>query len=238
MRRCRRTKEVVFWDPTTGWSWMCFDDSCPLQKICYLASADNIYSNVERGKKPFLLDYDLSNLRKWAPLHLDGKSTMTIMTVQDEILHFAPADNHYAREIQGEVSESIQNAIRGWRRNATSFRSDAGTKIAHTIEKLEQARMKNGTRAYSAESNTSGPASQFPLPESITKARNVFGFTLHAPFSSLDFSLPNLLDRVQATEIHGNRNPRVEYAVVVRAFAYPGGLISLWVFVCSLVPKS
>ena len=44
--------------------------------------------------------------------------------------------------------------------------------------------------------------------------------------------------RVEMTEIHRNTmNPRVEFVVAVQAFAYPG-IVSLWVFVGTLAPKS
>lgn len=226
MRRCQNNREVVFWDAVTGCAYLQNDESCPLQKIYYLASIDNqILANAQRDKKPQHLDFDLSNSRKWAPLHLDedGKSRIPIMTMQEENLHFTSPDIYRARDIQAELSESIQNAIRGWRRRTTSFRSDVGTKIAYTTEKLEHARM-SGRQISKAD---------ITLSESITKTREVFGFTLHMPFTSIK----NLLARVEATEIYRNNNPRVEFAVAVSAFPYPGGVISLWVYVCSLVPK-
>jgi len=185
---------------------------------------DNIYSNVERGKKPSQLNFDLSNRRKWTPLHR-GKlpDTTTRMTVQDESLHFNLPDHQYARELQSEISESLQNAIRSARRVATSFRSDVGTLLGQTTEKLEVMKM-------SGQQISSSMTTDIELPETITNTRTVFGFTLHAPFTSIQ----DVLDRIEATEIHCNMNPRIEFGIAVRCFAYPGGVISLWVFVCSL----
>ena len=230
MRQSKSSNEVVLWNALTGTSYLQTDDTCPLQKIYYLASIDNIYNNVERGKKPFQLNFDLSNRRKWTPLH-SGKSklleTTTRMTVQDESLHFSLPDHQYARELQSEISESLQNAIRSARRVATSFRSDVSTMIGHTIEKLEDMKM-SGQRISSTTTDI------VTLPESITNTRTVFGFTLHAPFTSIQ----DVLDRIEATEIHCNMNPRIEFGIAVRCFAYPGGVISLWVFVCFLTPKA
>ena len=210
----------------TGASYLQTDDTCPLQKIYYLASIDNIYSNIERSKKPSQLNFDLSIRRKWTPLHR-GKlhDTTTRMTVQDESLHFSLSDHQYARELQSEISESLQNAIRSARRVATSFRSDVSTIIGNTIEKLEVMKMSG--------QQISSMTTDIVMPESITNTRSVFGFTLHVPFTSIQ----DVLDRVEATEIHCNMNPRIEFAIAVRCFAYPGGVISLWMFVCSLTPK-
>jgi len=224
MRQSKSSNEVVLWNAMTGSSYLQTDDTCPLQKIYYLASMDNIYSNVERGKKPSQLNFDLSNRRKWTPLHR-GKlpDTTTRMTVQDESLHFNLPDHQYARELQSEISESLQNAIRSARRVATSFRSDVGTLLGQTTEKLEVMKM-------SGQQISSSMTTDIELPETITNTRTVFGFTLHAPFTSIQ----DVLDRIEATEIHCNMNPRIEFGIAVRCFAYPGGVISLWVFVCSL----
>ena len=227
MRQSKSSNEVVLWNALTGASYLQTDDTCPLQKIYYLASIDNIYSNIERGKKPFQLIFDLSKRRKWTPLHR-GKlpDTTTRMTAQDESLHFSLPDHQYARELQSEISESLQNAIRSARRVATSFRSDVSTIIGHTIEKLEDMKM-------SGQQISSSMTTDIVLPESITNTRTVFGFTLHVPFTSIQ----DVLDRIEATEIHCNMNPRIEFGIAVRCFACPGGVISLWVFVCSLTPK-
>ena len=90
------------------------------------------------------------------------------------------------------------------------------------LEKLEQARM--GGQPVAPE--------DFTLPESITKSRTVFGLPLHFPFTNMQC----VLDKLESTEIHRNRNPQVEFALGVRVFPYPGGVVSVWTFVCSLVP--
>jgi hypothetical protein len=221
LRRCRKNREVVLWDAMTGCAYPQDDESCPLQKIYYLVSTDNMYANVQPDKSTPLLDFDVSNSRMWAPLH-GGKSKIAVMTVQDRVLlHYTPPNNNFVRQLQSEACESVQNAIRGWRQVPTSFRPDISAKIGGITDRLEQAKL-NGNPSF---------ISAMALPESITKARTVFGFALHVPFTGLE----SLIERVKATEIHRNRSPRVEYAVASRAFAYPGGVVSLWVFVCSIV---
>ncbi len=220
IRRCRKKREVVLWDAITGCAYPQDDESCPLLKIYYLVSTDNAYANVQLNKFTCLLDFDVSNPRMWAPLQ-GGKSKMAMMTVQEKTLYYTPPDNMFARKLQSEVCESVQNAIRGWRQVPTSFRPDISTKIGGMIDKLEQAKL-NGN---------SSSNSEMALPASMTRARTAFGFALHVPFTGVE----SMIERVKATEIHRNRNPSVEYAVAARAFLYPGRVISLWVFVCSVV---
>lgn len=207
----------MIWDAMTGRAYPQTDNSCPLQKIHCLVSKDNIYRNVEPDKMPCQLDFDISNVRKWAPLHVDRESQNTLLTVQVERLHFALPDHLRAREMQIEICDSIQSSIRGWRYTATCFRTDINAKMASKLEQLEHA-ILNGIPMSNVEST---------LNEGMMKTR-MTGFILHEPF----ISVQEILDRVKATEIHRNRNPRVEYAVAARVFAYPGGVISVWVCVC------
>jgi coiled-coil and C2 domain-containing protein 2A len=219
MRRCKKTQEVVFWDAVTGRPYLQTDNFCPLQKIKCLVSTNNIYRNVEPSKVPFLLDFDVSNVRKWVPLPINEGHVM--LTLQEERMHFTLPDHHRAREMQIDVIESIQRSIREWRHISTCFRPDISSRIASKLEQLETAKM-NGRLA-------SNP--QMTFSEGVTQPRGtLFGFVLHEPFTSVQ----DILDRVKVTEIHRNGNPRVEYAVAARAFGYPGGIISMWVCVCSL----
>ncbi|KAL9188592.1 hypothetical protein ACHAXT_006970 [Thalassiosira profunda] len=213
--RCRQSGDVVFWDATTGRAYAQDDEACPLQRVDFLASPDNVYSNRERSKQPGLLDFDVSKLRKWASLNPKGR-----LSVQDEALRFSPPDAHAARDLEGELSEAIQNAIRSLRRTPTTFRSDVANKVARSLEKLEEAKRMGQ------------PAKGDIIPEGIAKSRTLFGFTLHETFTSVQ----ELIAKVEGTEIHHNRNSQVEYICAVRAFPHPGGVVSLWVFVGSLVP--
>ncbi len=220
VRRCKKNGEIVFWDAMTGCAYPQVDEYGPLQRIVYLVSTDNVHANLQPDKPPHFLDFDVSNRRMWAPL-LSGKSEIDMMRVQDKELHFTPPDDTFVRQLQNEVSESVQNSIRGWRQVPTSFRPDVSAKIGAILDKLEQEKLSGNTSSYS----------EVVLPESITRARSVFGFALHAPFTGVE----SLIEKIKTTDIHRNRNPCAEYAVAARAFAYPGGVISLWVFVCTLV---
>lgn len=220
MRQCKSTGNITFWDAVTGHVFQRQDESCPLQNVSYLVSTDNIFHNIQGAKiKPASLDFNINNQRNWIPLHPDG---FVPETIQEEKLTYSSPDIYHGKETQEELRESIQNAIRGWRRTATTFRSDVSAKLAQTLDKLEQSKIK--------------PHSQpnpFTVPETMATNRSVFGFTLHFGVESID----EILSRIKSSEIHLNRNPQVEFAIGVRVIPYPGGILSTWVFVGSLVPK-
>lgn len=202
----------------TGRAYPQTDNLCPLQKILCLVSPDTIYRNAEPNKTLSQLDFDILNGRKWVPLHINGEKN-AVLTVQGERLQFTLPDHHRARETQIEVVESIQSSIRGWRNTATCYRTDINAKIASKLEQLELAK-QNSLPTSNVE---------MTLNEGMTKTR-MTGFILHEPFTSVQ----DIVDRIKVTEIYRNKNPRVEYVVAARAFAYPGGFLSLWVCVCSV----
>lgn len=223
MRRCRQNSKVVFYDAMSGCSYPSGDVSCPLQRIHYLVSLDNVYASVRTEQVAHLLEFDLSNSRMWVPLLRSSRSEeANMMTVQVKPLQYILPDNSFARQLQSEVCESLTSAIRGWRHVPTGFRPDLSKTLGSLLEKLEEAKLNNGN---------SLSTSDMALPESITRGRRVFGFALHVPFTGME----NLLERIKATNIHRNRSPRVEYAVAARVFAYHGGVLCVRMLVLSIL---
>lgn len=224
MRRCTKSREVVFYDAMSGCAYSRGDVSCPLQRIHYLVSLDNVYANVRTEQVAQLLEFDLSNSRMWAPLLRSGSSEQAaMMTVQTKPLQYILPDNSFARQLQSEVCESLTSAIRGWRQVPTGFRPDLSRTLGGSLlEKLEQAKLNGHSLS----------TSDMTLPESITRGRRVFGFALHVPFTGME----NLLERIKLTNIHRTRSP-VEYAVASKVFAYHGGVLSVWIIVLSILEK-
>ena len=168
---------------------------------------------------PQSLDFDLTNTKKWAPLLDYNASAPT--PIQEEVLHYIKPNHAYARELQDELKEAIKFALRDWRRVATNFRTDLVAKLTSVLEKKEHAKL------YGKEPD------DLPL-QVASKARDIFGFALNFPLTNIQ----EIVKKIKDTEIHNNRHPVVEYSLAVRVFAYPGGVMSVWVYICSLVPKS
>jgi hypothetical protein len=183
-----------------------------------LYSPKNVYANMEIGTKPHSLDFNVLNPRKWAPFHTEQDVT----SIQEETLQYIHPNHAYARELQDDLRESIKSAMREWRRTTTSFRTDIVSKLVSILEVNEQAKV-------------SGKEQSCPPLEVNSKTRSVFGFALHfnTPLTSTD----DIMEKIKSTEIHNNRNPNVEFSIAVRVFAYPGGVMSIWIYICSSVPK-
>lgn len=206
MRKCHRSREIVFWEATSGVAYSSTDDSIPLQKIHCVVSKQNIYVNLERATLPHSLDFDLTN-RKWAPLH---ESPLLLTPIQEEVLQFCQPNYIYARDLQYDLKESIKSAMREWRRTTTTFRHDS--KLASILERKEQAKL-SGKELNSISSDASSQS-------------RAFGFALNFSFTCIE----DIVEKIKSTEIHNNR-PNVEFSLSVRVFPYAGGIMSVWVYI-------
>lgn len=103
----------------------------------------------------------------------------------------------------------------------TSFRTDLVPKLVSILEKEEKCKL-----------NARDQAAVSMDMSSTTK--DIFGLSLHFAYTNIE----DVLVAVKATELHANRNPNVEFSIAVRVFAYPGGIMSVWVFICSITPKA
>lgn len=67
----------------------------------------------------------------------------------------------------------------------------------------------------------------------IMCSHKVCGFPLHFAFGDID----QLIEAVTATGVHLNRETGVEFALAVHVEPYPNTVMSVWVYVASLVRR-
>ena len=61
----------------------------------------------------------------------------------------------------------------------------------------------------------------------------ICGFPLHCAFTDVE----TLLEALASTGVHFNREPGVEFALAVHVEAYPNTVMSVWVYVASMVRR-
>lgn len=69
--------------------------------------------------------------------------------------------------------------------------------------------------------------------ESIENAHYLIGFPINLAYSGEKA----VIERVRATGIHAYENQNVEFAVAVHIHPYPNDILSVWIFIASLVPR-
>lgn len=62
--------------------------------------------------------------------------------------------------------------------------------------------------------------------------RQLYGFTINFPYTNL----AAVSDQLRSTCIHYNNNAHVEFCVAVHIGAYANDILSVWVFLLSIVP--
>lgn len=61
--------------------------------------------------------------------------------------------------------------------------------------------------------------------------KNLYGFTL-----STTYTTPSeILEKVTETQIYFDENEDIEFVLGVKCFEYPGHLISVWIFIGTIV---
>ena len=93
---------------------------------------------------------------------------------------------------------------------------------------------KGGLTMNTAEANGSFLASEHLNElQRIMTSHKICGFPLHFAFADID----QLSEAVLATGVHLNREPGVEFALAVHVEPYPASVMSVWVYVASLVRR-
>ncbi len=67
----------------------------------------------------------------------------------------------------------------------------------------------------------------------IMTSHKVCGFPLHFAFSDID----QLTEAVTATGVHLNQESGVEFALAVHVEPYPSTVMSVWIYIASLVRR-
>merc|ERR1740123_2357764 len=90
-----------------------------------------------------------------------------------------------------------------------------------------------GGLSLNVESSTSIATEHLNELQRIITSHKVCGFPLHFAYSDLE----TILEGVRGTGVHLNTDPGVEFALSVLVEPYPGSVMSVWVYVASVVRR-
>ena len=72
------------------------------------------------------------------------------------------------------------------------------------------------------------------LYESTQSKFKMSGYPINMPYVSIS----KIIERIKATEIYLNSDPRVEFALAVHIQSYPMNIFSVWIFILALIPNA
>ncbi|XP_077033808.1 coiled-coil and C2 domain-containing protein 2A isoform X1 [Agelaius phoeniceus] len=212
--------QYVIWNPSTGCFYGQYDTFCPLQNVYCLISCDNIWFNMQEYDSPGRMYFDISKPKLWKPFFSRSLPFSGLRSIQPEELTYEHSDKAAALELQSRIEKILKDKIMEWRpTRPTRWNRYCTSTLRNFLPLLEQNQGKDVEDDHQAE-----------LQKQLGDYR-VSGFPIHMPYSEVR----PLIEAVHSTRVHTIDVANVEFALAVYIHAYPQHVLSIWIYVASLV---
>lgn len=219
--------EYVLVDPVSGRKYAAYDTHCPLRSVYAIVGVDNVWANVQRETRVFQTRFNVTHSADWRPLFGGGRSSNPLGTAPSGLVHnvrFAYTGGDDVTDLRRLIEWKLQKKIGSWRANKRTVwnRSLRETLYAMLVEMEEDACYEYEPKTYA---------------DRLAHLATVYetsGYPVQMTYSSLSA----VVERVRSTGIHRHADGAVEFALTVYVQPYPCNVLSLWVFLVALVPKS
>ncbi|XP_055593663.1 coiled-coil and C2 domain-containing protein 2A [Uranotaenia lowii] len=216
----REGMEYFIVDPTSGRKYSSTDTYCPLNRIYYIVSQDNVWGNIQKEQRVFLTQLDVHKSAFWRPLFSSRIPAPTGCVHEANFIYRNPLS---VRDLQKTIERKIIKKIGIWRTHR---------KTVWNRYISDQLRYALGTLEVDTclEYNTDRHQEVF---NQLFASYRINGFPINIPYTNLS----TVIAQVRGTGIHLNSEPKVEFALGVFLKDYPSNVYSLWIFLVALVPK-
>ena len=221
--------EHWLWNAITGEHFVSTETFCPLTGVYAVINNTNMWGNLQQSDQPQRLRWELGNSSDWVPLFPGGVAPNLLSSLQPDTLHLSPPDHRGAKQLKDKIEKSLRDSIMNLRRKAhlrTSLNFQGKAILAKLLPGLEAAKLSTASSRGISQEHLS------ELQRIIT-SHKVCGFPLHFAYSDLE----TILEGVRGTGVHLNTDPGVEFALSVLVEPYPGSVMSVWVYVASMVRR-
>ncbi|XP_060655942.1 LOW QUALITY PROTEIN: coiled-coil and C2 domain-containing protein 2A [Drosophila nasuta] len=214
--------ELLLLAPSTGKRYQLQDVFCPLTRVHCMVGRDNIYFNIQSESRVSMTNFNILDGACWLPL-FNKRQPAPQGGVHR--LDYAYKRSYDLRQLQKQIERKIMKKIAAWRSTRKTIWNRAfQTRLQRILKDMENLATYSGSRydepAYSEELEREYP--NFRL----------YGFTINFPYTNLTA----ISERIRTTCIHYNNNALVEFCVAVHVKAYANDVLSVWVFLLSIVP--
>nr|XP_020638603.1 protein CC2D2B isoform X3 [Pogona vitticeps] len=229
--------EYFLWNPLTGHCYRQFDAFCPLQSIDCLISRENVWFNIQQNNSPMCVNFDISKECFWRQLLPCSALHLKNQTIQTEEIVYVPTDEGSLEELQNRslkallhklflnfhpkrIEKTLKNKMMEWRsQHPTRWHRQCTSVLRQILPKLE---LRNGHVSKEKEEN---------YLETFQEHYWVTGFPIQMPY--LDVQL--ITEAVYQTGIHSSEVPNTEFALAVYIHPYPNNILSVWIYLVSLI---
>nr|XP_054365055.1 coiled-coil and C2 domain-containing protein 2A [Mirounga angustirostris] len=210
----------LIWNPCTGHFYGQFDTFCPLKSVGCLIGPDNIWFNIQRYDSPLRINFDVTKPKLWKSFFSRSLPYPGLSSVQPEELIYQRTDKAAAAELQDRIEKILKEKIMDWRpRHLTRWNRYCTSALRQFLPVLERNQGEDIEDDHRAE-----------LLKQLGDYR-FSGFPLHMPYSELK----PLIEEVYSTGVHNIDVPNVEFALAVYIHPYPKNVLSVWIYVASLI---
>ncbi|XP_014273915.1 coiled-coil and C2 domain-containing protein 2A [Halyomorpha halys] len=214
--------ETTIWDPSTGRCYPTSHPFSPLYRVYCLIDDTNIWVNNQKDDLLSSTSLDLTKRSDWWPAF--GRSVgAPVGSVQPNSLVYKPT--YDTRALESRLEKILRNAIMKLRPSSrTIWNRYCSSSLKKLLPGLEKA-------AWSGESNSTSDHIQ--ELQHILASYKMSGFPINMPYSSPS----ELVDAVKSTGVHMNDAPEIEFSIAVYIHPFPNNVISVWVYVASLIRR-
>lgn len=210
----------LIWNPSSGQYYGQYDTFCPLQTIGCLVSADNVWFNIQQYSSPMRMSFDTSKANLWRPFFSQSFTHPGLSSVQPEELVYRRIDKAAAAELQDRIEKILKEKIMEWRpRHPTRWNRYCSSTLKQFLPKLEMSGRQDLAEVHRHEL------------QSLLGDHRISGFPLNLPFSEVR----PIIEAVYSTGVHNVQASNVEFALAVYVHPYPSNVLSVWVYLASLL---
>ncbi|CAL8343765.1 unnamed protein product [Gadus morhua 'NCC'] len=210
----------LIWNPSSGHHYGQHDTFCPLQAVGCLVSADNVWFNIQEHASPMRISLDVGKAHLWKPFFSRSFPHPGLASVQPPELLYRRSDRAAAAELQERMEKVLKEKLMEWRpRQPTRWNRYCTSTLRHFLPRLELSGGRD-------------PDDQHRLElQALLGDYRISGFPLHLPFSELR----PVVEAVFSTGVHSAEASNVEFALAVYVHPYPNNVLSVWVYLASLL---
>lgn len=108
----RENNEYFLIDPGTGKKFSARDTNCPLTKVYCLVNNDNVWANIQKEIRVFMMQFNVSQSSEWRPIFNKVCAAPTGL-VHD--LNFSYVNSEEIYDLKKIIEWKIMKKISAWR---------------------------------------------------------------------------------------------------------------------------
>ncbi|CRL02936.1 CLUMA_CG015806, isoform A [Clunio marinus] len=216
----RKSSEFFIIDPASGKKYSSKDVYCPLTSCFCLVNQYNVWANIQREQRIFMMQFDVNRSFDWRPMF------QKVVDIPKETIHdvtFRYERSFHVKDLQQTIQAKIVKKINSWRSHKkTIWNRYVCENLKQILEKLEDDVCFENDFDDHAE-----------MLKALYVNYKITGYTINNKYTNLS----SIVNDIKNTGIHLNLDSKVEFASSVYIKEYANNVLSIWIFLMSLTPK-